>query len=333
VLGALASGILLFGMSLLYGFTGSTSFAGIRAALTGEMATGRAVRRDLRAGRSCLQDQRRAVPHVDARRLRRRADAGHDVLRHRAQGRRCGLTDARVTLEVFGSQAAAWQQIVMFAALASIVVGALGAIGQRTSSGCWPILDQQRRLHPDRPCHRQSGGASGHAGLSGDLCGDDGGQLRCAADAADEDGEPVETFADIAGLSAPRPALAWCLLMFMFSLAGHPAAVRLLGQVRGVPGAVEADLIALAAIGIAASVIGAFYYLKFVKVMFFDEPGSVRWLTWPPPLCCSRVDRDCPTDRIDQCRSAGPPDGRREDRRRPLAAGGNPDRRPWTQRP
>ncbi len=67
VLGALASGILLFGMSLVYGFTGTTSFAGIDAALDGPMGTGRAVRRGVRARRTCLQNQRGAVPHVDAR--------------------------------------------------------------------------------------------------------------------------------------------------------------------------------------------------------------------------------------------------------------------------
>ncbi len=130
VLGALASGILLFGMSLIYGFTGTTSFDGIRAALDGGMAHRRAVRRDLRARRPGLQDQRGAVPHVDARRLRRRADAGHRVLRHRAQGRRDRADRARRARCLRRRRRIAWRQIVIFAALASIVVGALGAIGQ-----------------------------------------------------------------------------------------------------------------------------------------------------------------------------------------------------------
>ena len=88
VLGALASGILLYGISLLYGFTGTTNFTGIAAAFAPRSAVARAaVRPRLPARRPGLQDQRRAVPHVDARRLRRRADAGHRFLRLRAQGR------------------------------------------------------------------------------------------------------------------------------------------------------------------------------------------------------------------------------------------------------
>ena len=97
VLGALASGILLYGISLLYGFTGTTSFAGIAAAFAREGAVARpAVRPRLRARRPRLQGQRGAVPHVDARRLRRRADPGHRFLRLGAQGRRGAARDPRL---------------------------------------------------------------------------------------------------------------------------------------------------------------------------------------------------------------------------------------------
>ena len=87
----------------------------------------------------------------------------------------------------------------------------------------------------------------------------------------DEDGNPLETFDDIAGLATRRPAIAWSLLLLMFSLAGIPPLFGFWGKFVVFQAAVEADMIALAAIGIAASVIGAFYYLKFVKVMFFDD--------------------------------------------------------------
>ena len=98
VLGALSSGMLLYGASLIYGFTGSTSFTAIAAAAK---ASGRRPghRPDHRprvpAGRPRLQDLGRALPHVDARRLRGRADAGHRLLRRRAEGRRRRPADAR----------------------------------------------------------------------------------------------------------------------------------------------------------------------------------------------------------------------------------------------
>ena len=97
VLGALASGILLYGISLLYGFTGTTNFTGIAAAFAPRGAVARAaVRPRVPARRPRLQDQRGAVPHVDARRLRRRADAGHRLLRLGAQGRGGAARDARL---------------------------------------------------------------------------------------------------------------------------------------------------------------------------------------------------------------------------------------------
>ena len=101
----------------------------------------------------------------------------------------------------------------------------------------------------------------------------------------DTNGEQLEGISDLAGLSRTRPALALCLAMLMFSLAGIPPLFGFWGKFVVFQAAVEADLIALAAIGIAASVIGAFYYIKIVKVMYFDEPadtvrGKSGWPHW-----------------------------------------------------
>ena len=90
----------------------------------------------------------------------------------------------------------------------------------------------------------------------------------------DADGEPVEQLADIAGLSRTRPWLAAALAAAMFSLAGIPPLFGFWGKFVVFQAAVAAGFIPLAAIGIAASVIGAFYYLKVVKVMYFDEPAD-----------------------------------------------------------
>ena len=90
----------------------------------------------------------------------------------------------------------------------------------------------------------------------------------------DAEGNPVEGFADIAGLSRTRPWLAAGMAMVMFSLAGIPPLFGFWGKFVVFQAAVAAGFVPLAAIGIAASVIGAFYYLKVVKVMYFDEPAD-----------------------------------------------------------
>ena len=99
------------------------------------------------------------------------------------------------------------------------------------------------------------------------------------------DGTPLEGISDLAGLSRTRPLLALALAIQMFSLAGIPPLFGFWGKFVVFQAAVEANLVALAAIGIAASVIGAFYYIKIVKVMYFDEPadtvrGNGDWAHW-----------------------------------------------------
>jgi NADH-quinone oxidoreductase subunit N len=89
----------------------------------------------------------------------------------------------------------------------------------------------------------------------------------------DADGTPVETIASLSGLSRTRPGLAAALAVFMFSLAGIPPLFGFWPKFLVFQAAVQADLTWLAAVGIATSVIGAFYYLKIIKTMYFDEPA------------------------------------------------------------
>jgi NADH-quinone oxidoreductase subunit N len=100
-----------------------------------------------------------------------------------------------------------------------------------------------------------------------------------------EGGDHIESIDDLSGISRSKPLLALCLAMMMFSLAGIPPLFGFWGKFVVFQAAVEADLVALAAIGIAASVIGAFYYIKIVKIMYFDEPadtvkGKSDWAHW-----------------------------------------------------
>jgi NADH-quinone oxidoreductase subunit N len=101
------------------------------------------------------------------------------------------------------------------------------------------------------------------------------GSFICIMQLKDKEGVYREEFADIAGLSKTRPALAYALAIFMFSLAGIPPLFGFWGKLVVFNAAVAAGLLPLAVIGITASVIGAFYYLKVVKVMFFDDAVDV----------------------------------------------------------
>jgi NADH-quinone oxidoreductase subunit N len=107
-----------------------------------------------------------------------------------------------------------------------------------------------------------------------------------------EGGDHIESIADLSGLSRTKPLLALCLAMMMFSLAGIPPLFGFWGKFVVFQAAVEADLVVLAALGIAASVIGAFYYIKIVKVMYFDEPADVvkgrsDWAHWALLAICA----------------------------------------------
>lgn len=90
----------------------------------------------------------------------------------------------------------------------------------------------------------------------------------------DADGNQIESIADLAGLSRVKPGLAAAMAIVMFSLAGIPPLLGFWGKFVVFMAVVKAGYLALAAVGIAASVIGAFYYLKVVKVMYFDEPSG-----------------------------------------------------------
>ena len=285
VLGALASGILLFGMSLTYGFAGTTSFEGIRVALAGDLSTGATFA--LVFVLAGLAFKISAVPfHMWTPDVYEGAPTPVTTFFASAPKVAAIALSTRVAVDAFGGQVDAWRQVVIFAALASIVVGALGAIGQTNV----------KRLLAYSSINNVGFiliglAAATAAGVSGMLVyltiyvAMTVGSFVAVLLLRTESGEQLEGISDLAGLSTSRPALAWCLMIIMFSLAGIPPMFGFWGKFVVFQAAVEADLVALAAIGIAASVIGAFYYLKIVKVMFFDEPantanGKGDWAHW-----------------------------------------------------
>lgn len=275
VLGALASGILLFGMSLTYGFTGTTSFGGIRAALSGELSNGALF--GLIFMFAGLAFKIAAVPfHMWTPDVYEGAPTPVTMFFATAPKVAAVSLATRVALDAFGLQDNAWRQIVIFAALASIIVGALGAIGQANIKRllAYSSINNVGFILIGLAAATPQGASAMLVYLAIYIAMSVGGFVAVLM-LKDADGNHVERIADIAGLSRGKPLLALCLAMVMFSLAGIPPLFGFWGKFVVFQAAVEAGLIALAAVGIAASVIGAFYYLKVVKVMYFDEPAGI----------------------------------------------------------
>ena len=275
VLGALASGILLFGMSLTYGFAGTTSFAGINSSVSEGLSNGALF--GIVFMLAGLAFKISAVPfHMWTPDVYEGAPTPVTTFFATAP-KVAGLgLIMRVLLDAFGEQAEAWQQIILFVALASIVVGALGAIGQSNIKRlmAYSSINNVGFILVGLATATQAG-ASGmliyvtiYVAMS--IAG-----FTAILMLKDENGNYVEDIPKLAGLSRTRPGLALALATVMFSLAGIPPLFGFWGKFVVFQAAVQADMLALAFIGIAASVIGAFYYLKVVKVMYFDEPADV----------------------------------------------------------
>ncbi|WP_298466656.1 NADH-quinone oxidoreductase subunit NuoN [uncultured Erythrobacter sp.] len=275
VLGALASGILLYGMSLLYGFTGGTDFGVVREGLTGELATGALF--GLIFVMAGLAFKIAAVPfHMWTPDVYEGAPTPVTAFFSTAPKVAAVALTARVVFDVFGEQVLAWQQIVMFTALASIVFGALGAIGQENLKRllAYSSINNVGFILLGLAVANEAGASAMLVYLFIYVAMSLGSFVALLM-LRSESGDLYETFADIKGLAVTRPVIAWSLLLLMFSLAGIPPLLGFYSKFVVFQATVEAGLIAFAAIAIGASVIGAFYYIKFVKVMFFDEPAGV----------------------------------------------------------
>ncbi|MDE2403891.1 MAG: NADH-quinone oxidoreductase subunit NuoN [Sphingomonadales bacterium] len=285
VLGALASGILLFGMSLVYGFTGSLDFGAIRTALDGAHGGAATVDGVLSQGAlfgivfmlAGLAFKISAVPfHMWTPDVYEGAPTPVTTLFATApKVAALGLT-MRVALFAFGTQVHAWQQVMIFLSLASIVVGALGAIGQDNIKRlmAYSSINNVGFMLIGLAVATPAGASAMLVYLAIYVVMSLGG-FAAVLMLRDQDGAAVESIAALGGLSRSRPGLAGALAMIMFSLAGIPPLFGFWGKFVVFQAAVQAGMLPLATIGIAASVIGAFYYLKVVKVMYFDEATGV----------------------------------------------------------
>ena len=275
VLGALASGILLFGMSLVYGFAGTTSYLGIRAAFADGLSTGALF--GVVFVLAGLAFKVSAVPfHMWTPDVYEGAPTPVTTFFASALKIAAVAMLMRMAMDAFGDHAGAWRQIVIFAALASIVVGALGAIGQQNLKRllAYSSINNVGFILIGLAAGTEAGASAMLVYLAIYLAMTIGSFVAVLM-LRNDAGKPLEGVADVAGLSRTQPLLAACLAAMMFSLAGIPPLFGFWGKFVVFQAAVQADLVLLAALGIAASVIGAFYYIKIVKVMYFDEPAGI----------------------------------------------------------
>ena len=270
VLGALSSGRLLYGASLVYGFTSTVSFAGIAAAAkSGNLGLmfGLVF---LLAG-LCFKVS--AVPfHMWTPDVYEGAPTPVTAFFASAPKVAAIAVFTRVTLTAFPEITQEWRQIVVFVSIASMALGSFAAIGQTNI----------KRL--------MAYSSIGHMGFA--LVGLAAGTAEGAQGvlvyisiyvtmtlgtfaiilAMKRNGENVENISDFAGLSRSNPMLAFFMAMLLFSLAGVPPLAGFFAKFYVFAAAINAGLFTLAVLGVLSSVVGAYYYLYIVKVMYFDEP-------------------------------------------------------------
>ncbi len=276
VLGALASGILLYGISLLYGFTGTMSFAGLSAAFARDGFQSLGLLFGLVFLLSGIAFKISAVPfHMWTPDVYEGAPTPVTAFFATAPKAAAVLMGVRVCVEALGPATDAWRQIMIFAALASIFLGAVAAWGQMNI----------KRLLAYSSINNVgfalvglaaggTGGASAVLFYMAVYVVMTLGAFLCVLWMRDANGEPIEDMASLAGLSQTRPAFAAAFAIFMFSLAGVPPLFGFWAKLVVFNAAVEAGLLALAVAGILGAVVGAYYYLRVVKIMYMDAPAA-----------------------------------------------------------
>lgn len=276
VLGALASGMLLYGISLLYGFSGTTQFAGIAAAMGGEINIGLIF--GIVFVIAGLAFKISAVPfHMWTPDVYEGAPTPVTAFFASAPKVAAMAMMTRVVIDGLGPAIGAWQQIVIFLALASIILGAVGAIGQKNIKRllAYSSINNVGFILIGLAAGTQQGIEAVLTYLLVYVVTTVGSFL-VVLQLRDADGNQVESIPALAGLSQRRPGLAAALAVFLLSLAGIPPLFGFWPKYLVFEAAVNANLVPLAVAGIVASVIGAFYYIAVIKTMYFDDKSDVE---------------------------------------------------------
>ena len=288
VLGALSSGMLLYGASLVYGFTGTTAFAGIAQALTASGSSiGIIVGLVFILAGLCFKVS--AVPfHMWTPDVYEGAPTPVTAFFAAAPKIAAMALLVRALVGPFNHIVNDWQQIIVTVSLLSMVLGAFAAIGQTNIKR---LLAYSSIGHMGFALVGLAAGSQD--GVSGVVIYmliymvTTLGVFACVL-AMRRQGMHVETVGDLAGLGRTNKTLAFVLSMLMFSLAGIPPLAGFFGKLFVFLAAVKAGLYLLAIIGVVASVVGAFYYLRIVKTIYFDDPqpafdamdAEVKWVAY-----------------------------------------------------
>jgi len=275
VLGALASGMLLYGSSLVYGFAGTTDFAALASTLTGPEGEMPSI--GLVIGIVFilvgLAFKVSAVPfHMWTPDVYEGAPTPVTAFFSVAPKLAAIGLFIRVMIGPFGELVGQWQQIVIFVSIASMALGGFVAINQTN------IKRMMAYSSISHVGYALIGLAVGNeVGIQGVLIYMaiyifmNLGVFACILCMRRSD-TMVENIQDLAGLSKTHPMVALALAIFMFSMAGIPPMAGFFGKLYIFLAAIESELYTLAVIGVLTSVVAAFYYLRIIKVMYFDEP-------------------------------------------------------------
>ncbi|MEC9208274.1 MAG: NADH-quinone oxidoreductase subunit NuoN, partial [Pseudomonadota bacterium] len=274
VLGALSSGMLLYGASMIYGFSGTTRFDALSNLFTGPSPDpGVGVVVGLVFLLAGLAFKVSAVPfHMWTPDVYEGAPTPVTAFFAVAPKIAAIALLVRTMIGPFGELFDQWQQIIIFISIASMVIGALAAIWQKNLK---------------RLLAYSSIGHVGYA-LVGLAAGSEEG-IRgigvymaiylamnigtfCCVLSMRRQGVLVEGIEDLAGLARNHPIMAAAMAIFMFSMAGIPPLAGFFGKLYVFMAAVNEGLYILAIVGVLTSVVGAFYYLRIIKVMYFDDP-------------------------------------------------------------
>ena len=273
VLGALASGMLLYGASLIYGFSGSTNFAQLASVLTEKDAGNVGIVIGLVFVMVGLAFKVSAFPfHMWTPDVYEGSPTPVTAFFSAAPKLAAMGLFVSVMSGPFGKLVGQWQQVLVLIAIGSMVLGAFAAINQNNIK---------------RLLAYSSIGHVGYA-LIGLAAGSDGGYrglliymaiyvamtlgIFAVVLCMRRNGQMVETIPDLAGLSRTRPGMALVLMIMMFSMAGIPPFAGFWGKLYVFMAAIDAKLYTLAIVGVLSSVVAAYYYIRIIKLMYFDEP-------------------------------------------------------------
>jgi len=275
VLGSLASGLLLYGISLAYGFGGTLEYAGLQQAVRGSAVLPAGLMVGIVFVLVGLCFKLSMVPfHMWTPDVYQGAPSPVTAYMAGAPKVAAFAVLLRVMAGPFGSMTPQWQLLIEVVSAASMLFGALAAIPQ---------------VNIKRLMAYSSIGHMGYAmiGLAAGTAEGTRGTLVYLVTylfmnvgafagivAMRRKGHAVSRISDLAGLGRSDPGLALAMAVFMFSMAGAPPLAGFFGKLMVFYAAINAQLYALAAIGIISSVIGAYYYVRVVKVMFFDAPAQ-----------------------------------------------------------